>query len=88
MIGTDETHANATLFFNLRDRAWDAGLLAAFDLDPQLFPRALAPWAVAAELGAGVAAGLGLDAGEMAGAYREDASRIARAARADWRCIR
>src|SRR5215831_10322279 len=31
---TDETHANATLFFNLRERAWDAGLLAAFGLDP------------------------------------------------------
>jgi len=63
VIGTDETHANATLFFNLRDRAWDAGLLAAFELDPQLFPRTLAPWDVAAELGAGVAAELGLDAG-------------------------
>ena len=34
---TDETHANATLFFDLRGRAWDAGLLAAFGIDPALF---------------------------------------------------
>jgi xylulokinase len=47
---TDETHANATLFFNLRERAWDASLLAAFDVDPAMFPPALPPWEIAAEL--------------------------------------
>jgi xylulokinase len=47
---TDETNANATLFFDLRARRWSPDLLAAFDLDPSLFPRALAPWAVAGEL--------------------------------------
>jgi xylulokinase len=60
---TDETHANATLFFNLRERAWDAGLLAAFDVDPALFPPALPPWEVAAELPGRTAGELGLDAG-------------------------
>jgi xylulokinase len=60
---TDETHANATLFFNLRERAWDAGLLAAFGVDPALFPPALPPWEVAAELPERAAGELGLDAG-------------------------
>jgi xylulokinase len=60
---TDETHANATLFFGLRKRAWDAGLLTAFDVDPALFPPVLRPWAVAADLPRRTADELGLDAG-------------------------
>ena len=60
---TDETHANATLFFNLRERAWDAALLAAFGIDPTLFPPALQPWEIAAELPRLTADELGLDAG-------------------------
>jgi xylulokinase len=60
---TDETHANATLFFGLRKRAWDAGLLTAFDVDPALFPPVLQPWAVAAHLARGTADELGLGAG-------------------------
>ena len=60
---TDETHANATLFFNLRQRDWDPGLLGAFDVDPALFPPVLPPWQVAAELTRSAAAELGLDAG-------------------------
>lgn len=36
---TDGTHAAATLFFDLRRRAWDPELFAAFDVDPSLFPR-------------------------------------------------
>jgi sugar (pentulose or hexulose) kinase len=35
---TDGTHAAATLVYALRDRAWDAGLLADLGLDPALFP--------------------------------------------------
>jgi xylulokinase len=35
---TDGTHAAATLFFDLRARAWDGGLFDAFDLDHDLFP--------------------------------------------------
>jgi xylulokinase len=60
---TDETHANATLFYDLRERAWDAGLLAAFDVDLALFPPALPPWEVAAGLPRRTAGELGLDAG-------------------------
>ena len=39
LIRTEQTHANATLLYNLRERAWDVGLLAAFDLDPRSVPR-------------------------------------------------
>jgi xylulokinase len=60
---TDETHANATLFFHLRKRAWDAGQLAAFDVDPALFPPVLRPWEVAAQLPRRTADELGLDTG-------------------------
>ncbi len=60
---TDETHANATLFFNLRERRWDAGLFAAFGIDPDLFPPALPPWQIAAELPRRPADELGLDPG-------------------------
>ena len=60
---TDETHANATLFFNLRERRWDAGLFAAFGIDPALFPPALPPWQIAAGLSRQTAAELGLDPG-------------------------
>ena len=47
---TDETNANATLFFDLRARSWSTDLLADFDLDPTLFPASLAPWTIAGEL--------------------------------------
>jgi sugar (pentulose or hexulose) kinase len=63
LIRTEQTHANATLLFNLRERAWDAGLIAAFDLDAALFPAVLAPWEAAADLGARQARELGLPAG-------------------------
>ena len=49
---TDETHANATLFYDLRRRCWSAELLAAFHLRQSLFPEALPPWAVAGRLSA------------------------------------
>jgi len=63
VAATDETNANATLLFNLRERAWDPELLAAFGVDPALFPAALPPWAQAAELPERVAGELGLPAG-------------------------
>jgi len=49
---TDETNANATLFFDLRARRWAPDLFAAFDLEPTVFPVALPPWTVAGELAA------------------------------------
>jgi sugar (pentulose or hexulose) kinase len=63
VAATDETNANATLLFNLRQRAWDPELLAAFGVDPALFPAALPPWVQAAELPERAAGELGLPAG-------------------------
>jgi xylulokinase len=63
LTATDETHANATLLFNLRRRAWDQRLLTAVGLDPGLFPAVLPPWAQAGELPEPVAGDLGLTAG-------------------------
>jgi xylulokinase len=60
---TDETHANATLFFDLLERRWAPDLFATFDLDPRQFPPAIAPWAVAAPLPDSVARAVGLRAG-------------------------
>jgi sugar (pentulose or hexulose) kinase len=47
---TDETNANATLFFDLRGRKWAADLFEAFEVEPDRFPQALAPWTIAGEL--------------------------------------
>ena len=63
VLATDETHANATLFFDLRRKQWDAELFAAFDLDPGLFPDALPSWQAAGPLGASVAADVSLEPG-------------------------
>ena len=60
---TDETHANATLLFDLRRRRWDAELLAAFDLDPALFPPAVPAWTEVARLPARTARETGLERG-------------------------
>jgi xylulokinase len=62
-VATDQSHANATLFFDLRTGLWAPDLLAAFELDPALFPEALAPWEVAGALEPAVAAEVGLPAG-------------------------
>jgi sugar (pentulose or hexulose) kinase len=63
VLATDETHANATLFYDLGDRHWDSGLLAAFGVDPSLFPIALPSWQVVAGLPTAVADELALSAG-------------------------
>ncbi|MDP9224109.1 MAG: FGGY family carbohydrate kinase, partial [Actinomycetota bacterium] len=62
-IATDESHANATLFFDLKERRWADDLFAAFDLEPTLFPEALPSWEIAAELPPDVASEVGLPAG-------------------------
>ncbi|HEX6934862.1 MAG TPA: FGGY family carbohydrate kinase [Streptosporangiaceae bacterium] len=63
MLATDETHANATLFYDLRARRWDEKLLATFGVDPALFPQVLPSWQVAAGLPAAVADELSLRPG-------------------------
>ncbi|MGO9959083.1 MAG: xylulokinase [Solirubrobacteraceae bacterium] len=60
---TDETHANATVFFDLRARSWAEDLLASFSLEPAIFPRVVAPWVTAGELAAPVARLTGASAG-------------------------
>jgi sugar (pentulose or hexulose) kinase len=60
---TDETHADATLFFDLERRRWADDLFALFDVDPDRFPEVIAPWETAAELPAAAAAETGLPAG-------------------------
>jgi xylulokinase len=62
-VATDESHADATMFFDLRARRWADDLLARFDVDPGLFPEALPSWQTAAELPAAAAAETGLPAG-------------------------
>ncbi len=63
VTATDETHANSTVLFDLRERAWSDELLDAVDLDASVFPDVLAPWAQAAPLSADAAARVGLKAG-------------------------
>jgi len=63
VIATDETHANATLFYDLVERHWDKDLLAAFGVDPALFPVALPSWQAVAGLPAATADQLALPAG-------------------------
>lgn len=63
VFATDETHANATLFYDLQARRWDEKLLVTFGIDPALFPQVLPSWQVAAGLPAAVAEQLSLAPG-------------------------
>ena len=63
VLATDETHANATLFYDLRGRRWDEKLLATFGVDRTLFPRVVPSWQIAAGLPSTVAAQLSLAPG-------------------------
>jgi sugar (pentulose or hexulose) kinase len=62
ITATDETHANATVLYDLRDRAWSAELLDTVALDAGVFPDVLPPWAEAARLTDAAAGRVGLDA--------------------------
>jgi xylulokinase len=44
VTATDETHANSTMFFDLRGRTWAADLLEAFSLTADLFPEVSPAW--------------------------------------------
>ena len=59
-VVTDESHAAATLFFDLTARRWAPDLFEAFDVDPALFPEALPPRTVVARLPKRVAEETGL----------------------------
>lgn len=60
---TDQTHANSTVFYDLRERDWAADMLADFALEPDLFPTVLAPWEVAGELSDEVCGATGIQPG-------------------------
>ncbi len=60
---TDGTHACATLFVDIRTREWAPDLLAAWDLDPALFPPIRGSWEVVDTVLPTVARRLGLPAG-------------------------
>jgi xylulokinase len=62
-LATDETHANATVLYDLRARDWDPELQEAFDLEAGLFPPVSPPWAVIGEVTAAVAERTGVAAG-------------------------
>jgi xylulokinase len=63
VTGTDETHANSTLFFDLRERVWDQQLLSAFDLDGALLPPTHPSWATVGSVTAAAADITGLRTG-------------------------
>jgi xylulokinase len=60
---TDQTHANSTLFYDLRARDWAADLLDDFELESDRFPEVLAPWDVAGELSSQLCAETGIAPG-------------------------
>jgi xylulokinase len=62
-IRTDESHANATLFFDLMARCWAPDLFEAFTLDPGIFPEAVPSATVVADLPRRIADETGLPAG-------------------------
>lgn len=63
ITATDETHANSTLFFDLRARAWADDLLESFSLRSELFPAVAAPWEQVGVVGAPITEATGLPAG-------------------------
>jgi xylulokinase len=62
-VRTDETHANSTVFFDLRERDWAEDLLSAFSLSPDFFPTVAAPWEVAGAVSTEIAAATGAPPG-------------------------
>jgi xylulokinase len=62
VTATDETHANSTLFFDLRARCWAGDLLESFGLSANLFPPVFAPWQQVGTLRPELAAQTGLSA--------------------------
>jgi len=61
-IATDETHANSTLLYDLRNRYWSAELFSAMELDPAVFPQALPSGSIISEIKGSIARLTGLSA--------------------------
>jgi xylulokinase len=63
VTGADQTHANSTLFFDLRGRVWDDELLDAFDLSTDMLPSVHPSWATVGSVTTAAADTTGLTAG-------------------------
>ena len=63
VTATDETHANSTVFYDLRARAWAGALLDACSLDASIFPDVHAPWEQCGEVTPAAARRTGVPAG-------------------------
>jgi xylulokinase len=63
VTAADETHANSTLFFDLRRRAWDAALLDAFAVEEALLPAIHPAWTTVGTITGEAARVTGLPAG-------------------------
>jgi xylulokinase len=63
VTATDETHANSTVFFDLRARAWADDLLESFSLSSALFPTVSPPWEQVGVVDSAAAARTGVPAG-------------------------
>jgi xylulokinase len=63
VTATDETHANSTVFFDLRERAWADDLLESFSLSSAVFPTVSPPWEQVGAVDAAAARRTGVPAG-------------------------
>lgn len=63
VTATDETHANSTVFFDLRERVWDQQLLSTFELDVALLPSVHPSWEFVGSVTDAAVATTGLAAG-------------------------
>ncbi|SNX54670.1 FGGY family carbohydrate kinase [Thermoanaerobacterium sp. RBIITD] len=63
-IATDETHANATLLYELKQHRWNKKLMTELNLDTNIFPnKVLMPWQIVGELRKSIAESVGLTSG-------------------------
>jgi sugar (pentulose or hexulose) kinase len=63
VTATDETHANSTVFFDLRARAWADDLLESFSLSSALFPTVSPSWEQVGAVDSAAAERTGVPAG-------------------------
>jgi sugar (pentulose or hexulose) kinase len=63
VTATDETHANSTVFFDLRERSWADDLLDSVSLSSELFPEVWAPWQEIGSVDAGASERTGVAVG-------------------------
>ena len=63
-IATDESHANPTLAYDIRNHTWNRKFVEKLNIDPDIFPKnVLHPWDIAGNLTLSAAQKLGLNQG-------------------------